>query len=89
MSRGVKRRTLLYTAVTRAKHLVVLVGQRKPLGLAVRDWRRTPRHTALAGVLDGTLRFDWSWPKGRAAVEVEAGWEGLVAGSEAVSSGFE
>lgn len=44
-------RTLLYTAVTRARQLVVLVGQRNALALAVRDWRQTTRQTALAGVL--------------------------------------
>lgn len=52
-------RTLLYTAITRARQLVVIVGQRKALYLAVRDWRRAPRHTALGGLLDGTLRFMW------------------------------
>ena len=52
-------RTLLYTAVTRARQLVVIVGQKKALYLAVRDWRRAPRHTALGGLLDGTLRFTW------------------------------
>jgi exodeoxyribonuclease V alpha subunit len=73
-------RTLLYTAVTRARQLVVLVGQQKAVRLAVRDWRRVPRHTALAGLLDGTLSF--SWP--RAALP-DAGapdadrWEGLLA----------
>ena len=46
-------RTLLYTAFTRARQLVVLVGQRKALGLAVGDWRRAPRHTALGGHPDG------------------------------------
>ena len=75
-------RTLLYTAVTRAKQVVVIVGQRKALGLAVRDWRRTPRHTALAGVLDGTLRFTWSRPEGRDALGVEPDWEGLLTGGE-------
>src|SRR5205814_9925765 len=35
-------RTLLYTALTRARQLVVIVGQRKALYLAVRDWRRAP-----------------------------------------------
>ena len=38
-------RTLLYTAVTRARRLVVIVGQRKALSLAVSDWRREPRAT--------------------------------------------
>ncbi len=76
-------RTLLYTAVTRAKQLVVVVGQRKALGLAVRDWRRTPRHTALAGVLGGTLHFDWSRPRARGDVAVEPQWDGLLEGEEA------
>lgn len=52
-------RTLLYTALTRARRLVVIVGQKKALFLAVRDWRRAARHTALGRLLDGTLRFDW------------------------------
>jgi exodeoxyribonuclease V alpha subunit len=53
-------RTLLYTALTRARQLVVLVGQSKALRLAVRDWRREPRQTALAGLLTGARRFSWS-----------------------------
>jgi exodeoxyribonuclease V alpha subunit len=52
-------RTLLYTALTRARQLVVIVGQKKALFLAVRDWRRAPRHTALAGLLGGTLQYGW------------------------------
>src|SRR5215212_8107568 len=35
-------RTLLYTALTRARQLLVIVGQKKALYLAVRDWRRAP-----------------------------------------------
>jgi exodeoxyribonuclease V alpha subunit len=81
-------RTLLYTAVTRATEVVVIVGQRKALGLAVRDWRRKPRHTALAGVLDGTLRFTWSRPERHSALGVEPDWEGLLAGDEVASHGF-
>jgi hypothetical protein len=53
-------RTLLYTAVTRARQLVVIVGQKKALYPAVRDWRRSPLHTALGGLLDETLRFSWA-----------------------------
>jgi exodeoxyribonuclease V alpha subunit len=82
-------RTLLYTAVTRAKQIVVIVGQRKAMGLAVRDWRTKPRHTALAGMLDGTLRFDWSRPQGGDGAGVEAEWEGLLAGDEGVPSNVE
>jgi hypothetical protein len=75
-------RTLLYTAVTRARRL------------AVRGWRQTPRHTALGGLLAGTLRFTWP----RAAQdgtaphpEEDAGfWEGLLqgAGTEASAETF-
>ena len=45
-------RTLLYTALTRARGLAVIVVQQKALYLAVRDWRRAARQTAL----DGSLR---------------------------------
>jgi exodeoxyribonuclease V alpha subunit len=73
-------RTLLYTAMTRARRLLVIVGQKKALYLAVRDWRRTPRHTALGGLLDGTLRLDWR-PRGGPGQPTEeaepATWEGI------------
>ncbi|MDP9372015.1 MAG: ATP-dependent RecD-like DNA helicase [Chloroflexota bacterium] len=73
-------RTLLYTALTRARRLVVLVGQRRALSMAVKDWRREPRYTALGGLLDGTLRF--AWPRAAAPDEDEAGfWEGLTDGA--------
>ncbi len=77
-------RTLLYTAVTRARQLLVIVGQRKALGLAVRDWRRQPRSTALAGLLTGTLQFQWSQVQAASAGDgepLDAGWgdwEGLI-----------
>ncbi|GAA0725325.1 ATP-dependent RecD-like DNA helicase [Dactylosporangium roseum] len=41
------QRNLLYTAVTRAKRLVVLVGNRKALAIAVRATGSGRRHTAL------------------------------------------
>jgi exodeoxyribonuclease V alpha subunit len=41
------QRNLLYTAVTRAKKLVVLVGSRRALGQAVRTVSAGRRHTAL------------------------------------------
>ncbi len=72
-------RTLLYTAITRARQLVVIVGQKKALYLAARDWRRAPRHTALGGLLNGTLRFVWR-PGGAKADESDGAmpvvWEG-------------
>jgi exodeoxyribonuclease V alpha subunit len=42
------QRNLLYTAITRAKKLVVLVGSKKALGQAVRTLGSGRRHTALA-----------------------------------------
>ena len=65
-------RTLLYTAMTRARKLLVMVGQKKALYLAVRDWRRAPRHTTLGGLLDGTLRFGWARSSDDSATEFEA-----------------
>lgn len=73
-------RTLLYTAITRARRLVVVVGQKKALFLAVRDWRRAGRHTALRGLLDGTVQFTWptaAAPAGLAA-EDQPVWESLT-----------
>jgi exodeoxyribonuclease V alpha subunit len=41
------QRNLLYTAVTRAKKLVILVGTRRALAIAVKNDKVTKRHTAL------------------------------------------
>jgi exodeoxyribonuclease V alpha subunit len=41
------QRNLLYTAVTRAKKLVILVGTRKAIRIAVKNDQVTQRHTAL------------------------------------------
>jgi exodeoxyribonuclease V alpha subunit len=75
-------RTLLYTALTRARRLVVLVGQPRALRLAVRDRRQASRHTALEGLLTDTLRFTWpeEQPADRAAIgDADARpWEGLL-----------
>ncbi|UGY91527.1 ATP-dependent RecD-like DNA helicase [Streptomyces gobiensis] len=49
------QRNLLYTAVTRAKRLVVLVGSRKALGQAVRTVSAGRRGTALAYRLRGAV----------------------------------
>ncbi|GIH16452.1 SF1B family DNA helicase RecD2 [Rugosimonospora africana] len=48
------QRNLLYTAVTRAKKLVVLVGSRRALAAAVRTVGAGRRHTALTYRLDET-----------------------------------
>jgi exodeoxyribonuclease V alpha subunit len=48
------QRNLLYTAVTRGKKLVVLVGTKKALGMAVRRQDTNQRYTALRKRLQGT-----------------------------------
>jgi exodeoxyribonuclease V alpha subunit len=45
------QRNLLYTAITRGRRLVVLVGDRRALAIAVRNRRVEPRFTQLAGRL--------------------------------------
>jgi exodeoxyribonuclease V alpha subunit len=47
------QRNLLYTAVTRARRLVVLVGQPKAIALAVRNNKVTQRYTGLRERLVG------------------------------------
>jgi exodeoxyribonuclease V alpha subunit len=47
------QRNLLYTAVTRAKQLVVLVGNKKAIGMAVRNNKIARRNTRLAARLQG------------------------------------
>ena len=44
-------RNLLYSAVTRARRLAVLVGTAKAIGIAVRNKKVGQRHTGLAGRL--------------------------------------
>ena len=41
------QRNLLYTAVTRAKKVVILVGTRRAIAIAVKNDKTTQRHTAL------------------------------------------
>jgi len=48
-------RNLIYTAVTRAKSLVVLVGTKKAVSLAVRNVRTDQRFSYLADRLSATL----------------------------------
>ena len=76
-------RTLLYTAVTRAQSLVVIVGQPRALAMAVKDWRRAPRYTALDQLLTGALRFSWpratgSLPEDERMPMMPEAWEGLL-----------
>ena len=41
------QRNLIYTAITRGKQLVVVVGQKKALGMAIKNKRGHLRHTRL------------------------------------------
>ncbi|MEO6594111.1 MAG: ATP-dependent RecD-like DNA helicase [Planctomycetota bacterium] len=52
------RRSLLYTAITRGKRLVVIVGSRKALEMAVRNDDDGQRHSALRERLKDLLRGD-------------------------------
>ncbi len=52
------RRNLLYTAVTRGKQLVVLVGTNKALGMAVRRVDTGQRYTALRQRLESAAAPD-------------------------------
>jgi exodeoxyribonuclease V alpha subunit len=49
------QRNLLYTALTRARRLAVLIGTRRALAIAVRNHRVDERHTRLAARLRGAL----------------------------------
>ena len=49
------QRNLLYTGITRAKELVVLVGTKKALGMAIRNNRVVERNSFLADRLRGVL----------------------------------
>ena len=41
------QRNLLYTGMTRAKKLMILIASRKAVGMTVRNFVREPRHTLL------------------------------------------
>jgi exodeoxyribonuclease V alpha subunit len=49
------QRNLLYTAITRAKKLVVLVGTRQAVGIAVQNNKVTERYSGLATRLSAWL----------------------------------
>jgi exodeoxyribonuclease V alpha subunit len=51
------QRNLLYTAVTRARKLCVLTGNRRALSIAVHNNKVTQRHTALEWRLNGSGEF--------------------------------
>ena len=45
---------LIYTGITRGKRLLVLIGQKKALGIAVRNDRPQRRYSGLLASLRGT-----------------------------------
>jgi exodeoxyribonuclease V alpha subunit len=48
------QRPVLYTAVTRASKLVVLVGTRRAIAIAVHNNKVTQRHSGLSGRIAAT-----------------------------------
>jgi len=48
------QRNLIYTGITRGKRLLVLIGQKKALGIAVRNDRPQRRYSGLLTSLRGT-----------------------------------
>lgn len=50
------RRNLLYTAVTRGKRLVIIVGSKKALGMAVRNHKESDRYSGLCERLREQMR---------------------------------
>ena len=55
------QRNLLYTGMTRAKKLMVLIASRKAVGMAVRNFVREPRHTLLRERLAEAFRHRSAW----------------------------
>ena len=53
------RRNLLYTAVTRGKRLVVVVGQRKAMAIAVKGKQTKRRWSKLKEWLDDAAPVEW------------------------------
>jgi exodeoxyribonuclease V alpha subunit len=47
------QRNLIYTGITRGKRLLVLVGQKKALGIAVRNDKTQRRYSGLLASLKG------------------------------------
>jgi exodeoxyribonuclease V alpha subunit len=52
------QRNLLYTGITRGKQLVILIGQKKALGIAVRNDRTRRRYSGLLESLRGTQTWE-------------------------------
>ncbi|MCZ6681211.1 MAG: ATP-dependent RecD-like DNA helicase [Candidatus Poribacteria bacterium] len=65
------QRNLLYTAITRAKELVVLVGTKKALGIAIRSNKVVERNSYLAERVQAAMRQKVGRPESR---REEGGW---------------
>ena len=50
------QRNLIYTGITRAKKLMVLIGSKKALGIAIHHNKPRSRYTYLSARLRGTVR---------------------------------
>lgn len=59
------QRNVLYTAVTRAKKLMVLVGSKKALAIAIRNGNVSQRHTMLAQTIRRATESETPEPKRR------------------------
>lgn len=47
------KRNLIYTAITRGKHLVIIIGQKKALAIAIKDNKTSLRYSKLQEWLIG------------------------------------
>ncbi len=57
------QRNLLYTAITRAKRLVVLVGTKKAIAMAIRNDKVAKRYTGLAKRLQDRVESGMEYPQ--------------------------
>jgi len=55
------QRNLLYTAVTRAKELVVIAGTKKAMGIAIRNNKIERRYSSLAERIKGTIEEEFRY----------------------------
>jgi exodeoxyribonuclease V alpha subunit len=58
------QRNLLYTGVTRAKRLMVLIGSEKAISMAVRNVVKEPRHSLLLERIERTFAAITGGPRG-------------------------
>jgi exodeoxyribonuclease V alpha subunit len=66
------QRNLIYTGITRGKRLLVLIGQKKALGIAVRNDRPQRRYSGLLASLKGNRRTEGSALESKTASQSRA-----------------